>query len=155
MILWLHDSFTHITWCFLMTLFSWVLYVLYRPWVLIMWLTCFSWNIFLFYSLLEGFRISLRFYHKTSCVFFILVEFSIVLKLFSNLFLKTPTHNGRLVGRSCLVCIIKNQFKHVHEMGGREYELYTWSLLVFNWYHNWYLFCILIFVSIYVCFNFK
>ena len=122
------------------------------------WLSDFhvSWNIFLFYSFLEGFRARLQFYHIiTSCVFFILVEFSIVLKLFSNLFLKTRTHHGRLVGRPCLVCIIENLFELVLEMGGREYELYTCPHCIFNWYHNWYLFCILIFISIYVCFNFK
>ena len=46
----------------------------------------------LFYSLLEGFRTSFQNYHKTSCVILHLVEFSIMLKLFSNLFLKTPTN---------------------------------------------------------------
>ena len=30
---------------------------------------------------------------------------------------------------------IENSFKHVHEMGGRKYELYTWSYHVVNWYH--------------------
>jgi len=48
-------------------------------------------DIVLFYSLLEGFRTSFQDYHKTSCVILLLVEFSIMLKLFSNLFLKTPT----------------------------------------------------------------
>ena len=84
------------------------------------------WDILLFYSLLEGFRTSLQFYHITSCVLFILVALSILLKIFSNLFLKTPTLQ-RAVGWATMPCmlIIENLFKHVHEMGVRKYELYT------------------------------
>ena len=83
-------------------------------------------NIFLFYSLLEGFRTSFEDYHKTSCVILHLVEFSIMLKLFSNLFLKIPTL-PRAAGWATMPCmlLIENLFKHVHEMGGRKYELYT------------------------------
>ena len=56
--------------------------------------------------------------------------------LFSNLFLKTLPIKGRLVGRPCLVCsLLKIYLKHMREMGGRKYELYTWSYFVFNWYH--------------------
>ena len=66
--------------------------------------SCFM-DIFLVYSFLEGFRTSFQDYHKTSCVFFILVEFSIMLKLFSNLFLKTPTHRW-VVGWATMPCML-------------------------------------------------
>ena len=140
-----------------MTLFSWVWYVLYRFWVLmIVWLTCFLCNIFLFYSLLEGFRASLQFYHITNCVFFILVEFSIVLQLFSNLFLKTPTHlKGGWLGDHALYALLKIYLNLCIKwvVWSMSYTLDPYY--VFNWYHNWHLFCILIFVSIYACFIFK
>jgi len=32
---------------------------------------------------------------------------------------------GGWMGDHALYAHIENQFKHVHEMGGREYELYT------------------------------
>ena len=105
----------------------------------------------MFYSLLEGLRTSLQDYHKTSCVILYLVEFSIMLKLFSNLFWKSLPIKRRLVGRPCLVCIIENLFKHVHEMGGREYELYTWFSLCFQLVSQLIFFCILIFMFSYIC----
>ena len=49
-------------------------------------------DIFLFYSLLEGFRTSFLIYYKTKCVFIHFGRvFKLMLKLFSNLFLKTPS----------------------------------------------------------------
>ena len=123
--------YTHITWYFLMILLSWVLYVLYRLWVLICDFHIFMENI-LVYSLLEGFRTNLQFYHITSCGILHLVEFFKHI-IFSNLSLKTPTHS-RAVGWATMpyMLIIKNLFKHVHEMGGRKYELYTCPLLCFQ-----------------------
>ena len=71
---------------------------------MIMWFTCFSWNIFLFYSLLEGFRTNLQFYPITISY----SSFDRVFKhtIFSNLFLKTLPIQGRLVGRPCLACAL-------------------------------------------------
>ena len=139
-----------------MTLFSWVWYVLYRFWVLmIVWLTYFSWIIFLFYSLLEGFRTSLQVFHKTSCVILHLVEFSIMLKIiFKSYFWKPLPSKGGWMGDHALFAQIENHFKLVHDrVVSMSYTLDPHC--VFNWYHNWYLFCILIFVSIHLCFNFK
>ena len=109
---------------------------------------------FCFIPYLKDFVLVYKFFHLTSCG---ILRYGRVFKhiLFSNLFLKTPTIKGRLVGRPCLVCsLLKIHFKHVHEMGGRKYELYTWSYYSFNWYH-WILsiginndtsFCILIYI---------
>ena len=92
-------------------------------------------DIFLFYSLLEGFRTSFQDYHKTSYVILHLEEFSIMLNLFSNLFLKTPSIKGWLDGRPCLVNLIENLFKQVHDkVEGMSYTLYPHC--VFNWHHN-------------------
>ena len=78
--------------------------------LVIMWSTCFSWNIFLFYSLLEGFRTSFQLFHITSSY----SSYGRVFKhtIFSNLFLKTPTH-PRAVGWATMPCmlIIENLFK--------------------------------------------
>ena len=103
--------------------------------LMIMWFTCFSWNIILFYSFLEGFRTSLQVFHLTSCG---ILRYGRVFKhtLFSNLFLKTLSIQGRLVGRPCLVCsLLKIILKHVHEMGGKVLWDIHLILLLFNWYH--------------------
>ena len=106
-----HDNVFHINLTtHLIDVFSWFCFHEYNlcfidfECLVIMWLTYFSWNIFLFYSLLKGFRTSLTILSYNSCVLFILVEFSIVLKLFSNLFLKTPTH-PRAVGWATMPCM--------------------------------------------------
>ena len=124
--------YTHIIWCLLIFIFM-------RLYELYCYLSVDDCVIFKFHGIyycfipyLKDFVPVFKFFIKLVAYFFILVEFSNMLNLFSNLFLKTPTHNGRLDGRPCLVCIIKNLFKHVHEMGGREYELYTWFSLCFQ-----------------------
>jgi len=75
-----------------------------------MWFTCFSWNIILFYSLLEGFRTSLQIFHITSCG---ILHYGRVFKhtIFSNLFLKTPTR-PRAIGWETMpyMFIIENHF---------------------------------------------
>ena len=82
---------------------------------MIMWFTCFSWNIILFYSLLEGFRTSLQIFHITSYGILHKVEF-FKHTIFSNLFFENPHLQGRLVGRPCLVCsLLKIHLKYVHE----------------------------------------
>ena len=93
-----------------MTLFSWVCFVLYRLWVLIMW---FSWKIFLFYSLLEGFRTSLQnFVIKLVRILHFGRVFKYA-KLIFKLIFENP--NPRLDGRPCLVYPSWISFKHVHE----------------------------------------
>ena len=63
-----HNSYT----LTLLKVFSWFCFHEYDmclivfECLMIVWLTCFSWNIFLFYSLLEGFRTSLQIFHITS-----------------------------------------------------------------------------------------
>ena len=56
-----------------------------------------------------------------------------MLKLFFKLIFENPyPFIGGWLGDHVLYAHIENQFKHVHEKGGREYELYTWSLLCFQ-----------------------
>ena len=102
---WLHDSCTHIILVYSWFLFSWVSYVLYRLWVsIIVWLTC-LWNIYLFYSLLEGLRTSFQDYHKICCGFLHFGRvFNYTKIIFKFIFLKTPSFQGRMDGRPCLVC---------------------------------------------------
>ena len=94
-----------------------------------------------------------------------IVEWFSMLKYFQNYFRKPLPTPLSVVGWATMPCmlLIENPFKYVHEMGGRKYELYTWSYYVFNWYH-WILsigitidifFCILIYIFIYVCLHFK
>jgi len=75
------------------------------------------------YSLLEGFRISLQV--LTSCGILHMVEFFKHTLFFKPIF-ENPTHL-RAVGWATMPCMlfIENHFKHVHEMGGWLYEVYT------------------------------
>ena len=75
--------------------------------------------------------------------------------IFSNPFLKTPTFYGRMDGRSCsCMHYSENLFKLEHDWEDRLYDVYTWSLLLFQlvslnsfiWYQYEYFFCILIYV---------
>ena len=108
-----HNSYT----LTLLNVFSWFCFHEYDmclivfECLMIMWLTCFSWNIFLFYSLLEGFRTSLQIFHITSSYSSYGRVFKRVI-LFSNLFLKIPTL-PRAVGWATMPCmlIIENLFK--------------------------------------------
>ena len=120
----------------------------------------FSWKIFLFYSLLEGFRTSLQIFHIASYGILHFGSFSIK-AYFQIFFLKTPTIDGWLDGRSCSCMLyIENQFKLEPWLGG-SYMMYTLdhyccfqlvSLDSFNWYQYWHSFCILIYMFfIYVC----
>ena len=94
----------------------------------------FSWKIILFYSFLEGFRTSLQFSIK-------LVRILLYGRVFQTYYIFKPIFENpihwRAVGWATMPCMvnIENHFKHVHEMGGRKYEIYTWSYYVFNWYH--------------------
>ena len=92
-------------------------------------------DIFLFYSLLERFRTSLQVYHKTSCVFFILVEF------FKHVIFLNPifenSYPKRAVGWATMPCmiLIDNLFKQVHDrVEGMSYTLDPHH--IFNWYPN-------------------
>ena len=112
-------------------------------------------NIFLFYSLLERLRTSFQDYYKTTCVF---LHFGRVFKLvkiiFKSYFWKPLPSKGDWMGDHALYAQIENLFNmYMNRVGGMSYTLDPHY--IFNWYHNWYLFCILIFISIYVCFNFK
>ena len=73
-----------------------------------------SWKIFLFYSLLEGFRTSLQIFLLTRSY----SSHDRVFKhtIFSKPILKTPTFNGRLDGRSCSYMLYsENHFKLEHD----------------------------------------
>ena len=101
------------------------------------------------------FRTSFQDYHKTSCVFLHFERVFKHVKLFSNpIFWKPLPSKGGWMGEHALYAQIENHFNMY--MNRVVFMRYTFdSHCVFNWYHNWYLFCILIFVSIYACFNFK
>ena len=97
--------YTHLTYCFLMIMFSWVcMGFMDFECLVTMWFTCFSWNIILFYSL-KDFVLVFKIFHITSCG---ILRYGRVFKhtIFSNLFLKTPTFHRRLDGRPFLVCFI-------------------------------------------------
>ena len=131
--------------------------------LVIMWLTSFSWNIILFYSLLERFRTSLQNFLITSHILHFGRVFNYA-KLLSNLFLKTPSIEGRLVGRPCLVWSLLKILLNMCMKWVESNMSYTLDLLLcfqlvsldlFNWYQYWHSFCILIYVCIYVCLYFK
>ena len=104
---WLHDSFTHINWCLLMICFHEII------WALLLfeyyWLCDFQsfMDIFLFYSLLEGFRTSLQVYHKTSCVFFIFGRVFNCAKTIFKLFENPYPSKGGWLGDHALYAILK------------------------------------------------
>ena len=114
----------------------------------------FSWNISLFYSLLEGFRTSFQNYHKTSCVILHMVEFSIILKLLSNLFLKTPTHQW-VVGWATMPCMFILKIILTCAWKGGHYELCTWFSLCFQLVSQLTFILYTQMFSIYVYFNFQ
>ena len=59
---------------------------------------------FMFYSLVGGLRTSLQDYHKTSYVILFERAFNYAKIIFKFTFLKTPSFQGRMDGRPCLVC---------------------------------------------------
>ena len=119
-----------------------------------MWFSCFYGIYSYFIPYLKDFVLVFQIYHKTSCVILHLEEFSIMLNLFSNLFLKTPSIEGWLDGRPCLICSNWKSF-NMCMIGWSLWVIHLILIVFFNWYYNWYLFCIFIFVSIYACLNFK
>ena len=106
------NLYTHIIWCFLMILFSWVWYVLYNFWVFgdhVIFM--FHEKYFYFIPYLKDFVLVFKFFIKLVRILH-MVEFSYMLNLFSNIFLKTPTHL-RAVGWATIPCMlfIENLFK--------------------------------------------
>ena len=98
--------------CFLMILNSWVWYMLHRSWVLdIMWISCVSWKIFLFYSLLEGFRTSLVIFHLTSSYSSIGRVFQ-TFYIFKTYFWKPLPSKGGWMGDHTHVCFQFNLHKN-------------------------------------------
>ena len=84
----LHSMFGVYSWFFcFMRLYELYWYVSVDDCVIFM----FSWICYCFISYLKDFVLVFKFFHKTNCVFLHLVEFFKLVKLFSNLFLKTPT----------------------------------------------------------------
>jgi len=80
----------------------------------------FSFDVLLFYSLLERFRTSFQVYHKTSCVVLHIGRVFNYTKIIFKLIFENPFHRmGGWLGDHALYAYIENQFKHVHEMGGR------------------------------------
>jgi len=104
--------------------FSWLCFheYVWALWILsvlvTMWFTYFSWNIFLFYSLLEGFRTSLQVFHLTSCGILRYGRVFQTYYIFQTYFWKPLPSKGGWLGDHALYVYIENHFKHVHEMGG-------------------------------------
>ena len=70
--------------------------------LVIMWFTCFSWNICLFYFLLEGFRTNFQVFHKTSCGILHMVEFTNMLYYFKLIFENPYPSKGGWLGDHAL-----------------------------------------------------
>ena len=116
---------------------------------MIMWFSCFM-DILLFYSLLEGFRTSFQIYHKTSYVFFILVEFfkHVISSnpIFENPY---PSMGGWLDDHTLYALNWKSILTCAWKGGSMSYTLDPHHF--FNWYPNWYFHaCILIFDFLYM-----
>ena len=112
---------------------------------------------FCFIPYLKDFVLVFKFFIKLVRILH-MVEFSNLLKLFSNLFLKALTHfKGGWMGDHALYALLKILLNICMKwvVGSMSYTLD--SHCIFNWYHNWYFYvCILISVfSIYICFKFQ
>ena len=108
---WLYDSYTHIILVCSCFLFSWVLYMLYRLWVsIVVWRRCFSWNRFMFYSLLEGFHTSFQNYPKTNSYSSLGRVFNYVKINFKLFFEKSLPMMGGWMGDHALHAQIENHF---------------------------------------------
>ena len=115
----------------------------------------FSWIYSFFIPYLKDFVLVYKIIIKLVALFFILVEFSNMLKLFSNSYFWKPLPSkGSWMGDHTLYAQIENPFKHVHEYGDR-YELYTWSSLYFQLVYQLIFSCLYthLWFSIYVCFK--
>ena len=140
-----HNTCTLTSFLFTHDLFSWDYMCFIDLWVLmIMWLTCFHGIYSYFIPYLKDFVLVFKIIIKLVTYFFVLeVIFQLCLNYFHILFWKSLPSKGGWLGDRALYAHIENLFKHVHEMSGREYELYTWfslyfhlvSLYHFNWYH--------------------
>jgi len=85
---------------------------------------------------LKDFVLVNKFFHLTSCGILRYGRVFQTYYIFKSIFEKPLPSKGRLDGRPCSCMLyIENLFKHKHEMGGRLYEIYTWSYCCFNWYH--------------------
>ena len=115
----------------------------------------FSWIYSFFIPYLKDFVLVYKIIIKLVALFFILVEFSNMLKLFSNpIFENSYLPKGGWMGDHALYAQIENLFN----MCMNKEVIMSYLLdshYIFNWYHNWYFYiCILIFVfSIYVWFK--
>ena len=91
---------------FLMTLFSWVWYVLYRFWVLmIVWLTFFHGIYSCFIPYLKDFVLVCKIILKLVHILHFGRVFKLVKIIFKSYFWKPLPSKGWLDGRPCLVCL--------------------------------------------------
>ena len=92
-------------------------------------------DIFMFYSLLEGLHTIFQDYHKLVVYFFILKEFSNLLKLFSNPIFENPFLQ-RADGWATMPCVPnwKSILTCAWKGGNMSYTLDPYY--IFNWYHN-------------------
>ena len=124
--------YTHLTYWFLMILFSWVWYVPY--WFRVfsaMWFTFVSWKIFCFNPCLKDFVLVFQIFHITSCGILHMVEFSNIF-YFRTYFWKPLPATGGWMGDHAHVCFhSENHFKLEHEwvVG---YMRYTFDIIVFS-----------------------
>ena len=94
-----------------------------------------SWNIILFYSLLEGFRTSYTFFIKLVRILHYGRAFQ-TYYIFKLIFWKPLPIQGRLVGRPCLVCLILKILLNMCMKWVERNMCYKLDLIVFfNWYH--------------------
>ena len=110
---------------------------------------------FCFIIYLKDFVLVFKFHHVTSCVFFIFDRVFNCAKTIFKLFENPYPSKGGWLGDHALYALLKIYLNMCMKwvVGSMSYILVPHC--VFNWFHNWHLFCILIYVSIYVCFNFK
>jgi len=107
---------THFTWCFLMTLLSWVLYVLYRPSVSIVEWFQVLWIYSCFIPYLKDFVLVYKFSMELVCILHFGRVFKYA-KLIFKLIFENPYQCRRAVGWTIMSCmlLIENPFIHVHE----------------------------------------